>query len=102
VLLISIYRLSSVVPYIKPTEQWISEVKAWFETAFLTARFTMLSVVQRAGPRTKQPDLNDLIDPMHMCDRILFLDDNYTNLDFVGLMVTLSALLILCATSYTE
>jgi hypothetical protein len=101
VLLTSIYRLSEVVPYINPTEQWVSEVQAWFETAFLRARFTMLSVVQRAGPRTKQPDLDEAVDPTYLCDRILFLDDNYTNVDFLGLMATLSALLILCAISYT-
>jgi len=36
-----------------------------------------------------------LMDPVHLCDRILFFDDNSSNIDFIGLIATIFTILIL-------
>ncbi|PMD34226.1 hypothetical protein L207DRAFT_517428 [Hyaloscypha variabilis F] len=102
VLLSSILRVSDNVPGIDPSAQWIREVKSWFEVGFLRARFTMLSILEGEGRRPQEPDPTDPLDSLRMCDRILFFDDNYTNIDFAGLIATLLTLLVLCMISYTK
>jgi hypothetical protein len=62
----------------------------------------MLSILEGEGRRPQEPDPTDPLDSLRMCDRILFLDDNYTNIDFAGLIATLLTLLVLCMISYIK
>jgi hypothetical protein len=71
-------------------EQWHWEVQSWFEMSFLTAKFAFLASVQG----TQNPSTPS--STKWICDKLLFLDNNPTNINFIGLMATLSGLLVLC------
>jgi hypothetical protein len=99
-LLTSIFRRGDHVAYIDPLEQWVQEVQTWFETSFLRARFYWLQVVQPEGTPPQKPNISNPFDRVHLCDRILFFDDDYSNIDFIGLMATISTILILFILSF--
>ena len=63
------YRASEVVSYVHPTEQWVKELKAWFETAIIKCQYTVLAMVQR-----NKPPEDDMIpsDPWNLCDKVFF------------------------------
>lgn len=96
-LLSSLLREGDIVTLIDKKEQWILEVQAWFVTAFLNARYTLLQIVRREGPkRTKEvPDAM-----LKLCQIILFANSNYTNVDFIGLLLLILALLLIPAFSH--
>jgi hypothetical protein len=78
--------------FIYQEEQWISEVQAWFTTAFLNARYTLLQIVRRDGLERAE----DAPKPMlKLCHSVLFQNNGYKNIDFIGLLVTTSALLLI-------
>lgn len=79
-------------------EQWHREVQSWFELSFLTAKFTLLASVQGAKGQSAAPE-DHFSDTSWICDKLLFLDNNPTNINFIGLMATLSGLLVLCLIS---
>lgn len=96
------YRTLSLIRYLHPTEQWIIEVKAWFETAFLQARYRVFSVLQRDRPPVEylNPNTELLELGLKACSQALFYAGNYTNIDFIQLLVTLSSLATLCLLSF--
>jgi hypothetical protein len=99
VLLSSFFRSGDQMPVFHQKEQWTLELEAWFVTAFLNARYALLQIVRRNGseraPNTPKPMLK-------LCKTILYQNNDYTNLDLIGLLVSLSALLLICAFSFTE
>lgn len=81
-----------------PKEQWHREVQSWFELSFLTAKFALLASVQGAKGQSAAPE-DHFSNTSWICDKLLFLDNNPTNINFIGLMATLSGLLVLCLIS---
>jgi len=96
-LISTLFRDGDVVLDLKDyTEQWILEVQAWFITAFLNARYSLLQIVRRDGPKRTGNE------PEHMlklCHIVLFQNNDYINIDFVRLLVCTSVLLLICAVS---
>ena len=76
-------------------EQWYLEVQAWFELVFLTTKSSFFT--------SATEDNSGIIDWRHnyfdntswICDKVLFLDKDYTNVNFIGMMATLSGLLLI-------
>ena len=78
-------------------EQWTLEVQAWFTTAFLNARYTLLQIVRRDGSERAE----DIPKPkLKLCHSVLFQNNSYKNIDFIGLLVTTSALLLIYIASF--
>jgi len=76
-------------------EQWHWEVRSWFEMSFVTAKFTLLASIQ--GTQIKPGwSINIFNDTSWICDKLLFLDNSPTNINFIGLMATMAGLLVLC------
>lgn len=85
----------------RPDEQWHWEVRSWFELSFLITKFSLFASVQGVNNTSRYPDdhfrYTDWI-----CSQVLLLDDNYTNVNFIGLMATFAGLLMLCLLSLAE
>jgi hypothetical protein len=95
-LLSSQYRSNQLINFIDPKEQWVKEVTAWFETAFLQARYGEFHLLQRDRPPKDFPEEILALKKKfgETCNRILFFDGNYTNIDFIQLMILLSCLMV--------
>jgi len=93
-LLSSQYRSNKLINCVDAKEQWVAEVTAWFETAFLQARYGEFRLLQRDRPPREFPEeiisLRKVFE--EVCNRILFFDGKYTNINFVQLMIILSCL----------
>jgi hypothetical protein len=96
-LLSSSFRINNVVQVFDQTHQWALEVETWFVTAFLNARYALLQIVRRQGP-DRAPDAPKSV--FKLCGIILYQNNNYTNVDFIGLIVSTSTLLLICTFSY--
>lgn len=80
---------NNAIRYIKQT-QWIDELKAIFDTAFLTARFTLIHRVVKIYDKyhcANNPNIFNE-DPL-FCRSMLFLDGNYTNINVAYLLLFL-------------
>lgn len=98
-LLASMWRRNELATNIDKTEQWIHELKVWFETSILTARFGFLELVKRkTPPRPDEDEMSKLFDGI--CDRVLFRSGDYTNFYFIWLMTAISTLTLLSLLSY--
>jgi hypothetical protein len=74
-----------------PEEQWHWEVQSWFEMPLLIAKFGLLASVQGAKSSSSRLPNNDLSsNSSWICDKLLFLDNDPTNINFIGLVATLS------------
>jgi hypothetical protein len=98
-LLASLWRRNELVINIDKKEQWIHELKVWFETSILTARFGFLELVKRkTPPRPDEDEMSKFFDGI--CDRVLFRNGDYTNFYFIWLMTAVSTLTLLSLLSY--
>lgn len=97
-------RGSEIFQGLDTKEQWIIELKAWFETAFLQARYGVFGLLERDRPPNGMPQ--DLLAAKRkygkLCNQAVFFDGNYTNIDFIKLLITLSCLLLICLLSIRE
>jgi hypothetical protein len=96
VLITSLLRTGDIIGFGDQNEQWILEVQGWFVTAFLNARYSLLQIVRRNGSKRTGNE------PEHMlklCYSILFQNNDYTNIDFIGLLASISVLLLICVFS---
>jgi hypothetical protein len=82
-----------------PNEQWQWEVQSWFEMAYLTTKFSFLA---SAWGEKQYPGLTygDFSNTSWICDKLLFLDNDSTNVNFIGLVATSSGLLVLCLVTF--
>jgi hypothetical protein len=94
-----VFKQGDIVDFVDQKEQWVEEVKAWFQTAFLNARFSLLQIVRRNGPPRDQNATHSMVP---LCRLILFQSNDYTNVDFIGLMAVISTLLLICAVSFAK
>jgi len=89
------HRWRIFVEHLDEERQWIIELQAWFETAFLKTRFDIYHLYD--GNNTKH-----LPHAETDCTRILFHVSSYTNIDFIQFSLILSCLVLLCAISFWE
>ncbi|PMD62285.1 uncharacterized protein K444DRAFT_716808 [Hyaloscypha bicolor E] len=82
---------------IDPNEQWIIELKAWMEASLLQARYMMSSILLK--PQAPS-DALQYTQTSKYCSRIMFLDGNYTNFDFIQLLIIVCCFVLLCALSF--
>jgi hypothetical protein len=92
VLLTSAMRNGLFVEFIDPKEQWIKEVQAWFVTGFLYSRYSLLQVVRKNGTEETEDGLEET---RKICRLVLFQSSSYTNVDLIGLLVSVTALLLM-------
>ncbi len=74
-------------PYISidPFDQWVWDVKAWFESSFLMMpQSILLEVMGDPDPWVKSRGAKE-----NFCGRVLFLDGDFTNINFPGFVLTL-------------
>jgi hypothetical protein len=96
-LISSLFRDGDVVLDLKHKEQWVLEVQAWFITAFLNARYSLLQIVRRDGPKRTGNEPKPML---KLCDSVLFQNNDYTNIDFISLLACTSVLLLICVVSW--
>jgi hypothetical protein len=92
----SMWYLSPQLKFISensPFKQWHWEVQSWFEMAFLTVKFSILASVNGEKENSTW-SYNPFSNTSWICDKLLFLDDDSTNINFIGLIATLSSLLV--------
>jgi len=92
VLLTSVLRETNLVPFINQNEQWVLEVQAWFATAFLNGKYSLLQIVRRSGAKRTGNEVKSML---KMCHLITFQNNNYANIDFIGFTVSLSVILLM-------
>jgi hypothetical protein len=80
-------------------EQWILEVQAWFITAFVNARYSLLQTVRRDGPKRTGNETKPML---KLCHSVLFQNNDYTNINFISLLACTSVLLLICAVSWGD
>ena len=80
-----------------PNEQWIIEFKAWMEASLLQARYMMSSILLK--PQVPS-DALQYTQISKYCSHIMFLDGNYTNFDFIQLLIIVCCFVLLCALSF--
>ena len=97
-LLTSGFRSADHIKYIDSEEQWIAEIKSWMETSLLMARFILLRIAEGGSPGLGEtpsyPGFSNKL--ATACGRILFLNSDYTNIDFIGLLACIGALGFIC------
>ncbi|KAG4441176.1 hypothetical protein IFR05_003347 [Cadophora sp. M221] len=100
-LLLSMYRFGNYVYQVDAEAQWVREVRAWFETAFLTCRYGILDLVQNQDSPLDEAARNpDALG--QLCDRVLFLDGDYTNVDAKGLFACIVVFGLLVVVSFVR
>lgn len=73
-LLASVFRQGDIVPFVNREEQWIQEVQAWFTTAFLNTRYSLLHYLRyRVHLSTVAAHLSSLFPGSYMRKRTTFL-----------------------------
>lgn len=81
-------------------DQWTIEVEAWFMKGILNA----LLFTQNGARVTLQDEENDYrmnnSSEYSICDRILFRDSDYTNINLVGISTTVCLFSLVCIASY--
>jgi len=85
---------------IDPNEQWIIELKAWMEASLLKARYMMSNILVKPQDRPREIWNGQNASWSWPCSRIMFLNGDYTNIDFVQLLIIVCCLLSLCALSF--
>lgn len=87
---------------IDPRHQWISELNALFHKARYWQKLSILGIVRNNIDR-KNDTLYDRgydYSLYSLCNKILFIDADSTNINWVGMWATIGALLVLCMISY--
>jgi hypothetical protein len=91
------------VTYIVAKEQWISELKAWFEIAFIKAKYLEFGILAHPGTIIRMSQWwTEKVDLDRFCEQILFIDANYTNVDFIQFLIITSCLIVLCLLSISK
>ncbi|KAF4332665.1 hypothetical protein FBEOM_13536 [Fusarium beomiforme] len=85
--------------FINSRQQWIRNVKAWFETSLLDYRLYLLANLAEDGRfgGLKKGRVRE-----NLCGHVLFLDGDFTNINFLGLIITLVFIVIITGCSHAE
>ncbi|KAK5044871.1 hypothetical protein LTR84_010409 [Exophiala bonariae] len=98
-LMTALTRRLDTIEFIDPTEQWIKEIHGWFMTAFIAARYNFMQIVTSDYEKRAK----DAPAPMvSICGIVLFQTNEYTNINFIGLLASISSLLLICVISHWQ
>jgi len=100
-------RISPISPgmiyNIDSAQQWILELDALFSKAIVWQKMRTLSIIDNDNDYSN----NTLLTPgkpstASLCDRILLIDGDYTNINWLGIWIMIFILLLLCLISYAD
>jgi hypothetical protein len=95
----NLFRVGDTIDMPGSDEPWTLEVFTWFTTAFINSRYSLLQIVRRNGAKRADNVPKSMI---KLCRIVLFQSSDHTNVDFIGLMASLSALFLICAASHKD
>jgi hypothetical protein len=105
-LLLATYRFNSagirIIDNIDSMRQWIFELEALFIKTISWQKIKTLNIAQNdiiPENATSPPPWSD-ISRRSLCDRIIFVDGDYININWIGMCAVVSSLLIICLLSY--
>lgn len=107
-LLVTPLRLGPSLPQavwdVDATHQWLLELNALFTKAVLRQKILMLAVVQGENDLSNQTRVapGTMSEKTSLCDRIILVDGDYTNIDWVWMWVLIDTLALLCIISYAD
>lgn len=88
----------SMITNINAKSQWISELAALFNKAGYWQKINFLAIVRNSLDRENSTPMD--LGKYSLCDRILFIDADFTNINWIGMWITLVVMLVLCVISY--
>jgi hypothetical protein len=91
------YRAGLVIN-IDAERQWISELSALFNKASYWQKITTLAIVRNTLDHQNNTPFD--LGKLSLCDKILFLDADFTNINWIGMWITGGVLLLPCIISY--
>jgi hypothetical protein len=107
-LLVTPLRLGPALPQavwdVNATHQWLLELDALFTKAVLWQKILMLDVVQGERDLSNQTRVapGTMSEKTSLCNRIILVDGDYTNIDWLWMWVLIGTLALLCIISYAE
>ena len=107
-LLVTPLRLGPSLPQalwnVNATHQWVMELETLFTKAVIWQRILMLGVVMSEADHSNQTPWapGTLSKNLSICDKIIFVDGDYTNIDWVWTWVSIGTLALLCIISYAD
>jgi hypothetical protein len=103
-LLLATYRLNSggirIIDNIDPIRQWIFELEALFMKTIYWQKIKILNIVQNDIIPENATSPSGYISLRYLCDRVIFVDGGYININLIGICVVVPSLLIICLLSY--
>jgi hypothetical protein len=88
----------SMIRNIDTERQWISELSALFNKARYWQKITTLAIVRNTLNRKNNTPFD--LGKYSLCDKILFIDADFTNINWIGMWITVGVLLLLWIISY--
>ena len=94
--------LPEVVWDVNATHQWLLELDALFTKAVLWQKILTLAVAQGGNDLSNQTRVapDTMSEKTNLCDRIILVNGDYTNIDWVWMWVLIGTLALLCIISY--
>jgi hypothetical protein len=76
------------------TEQWVTEVETWFMKAYLSGILTIQDGAMFALPNVDAGFSPEYMRDWRLCGRILFHNQDFTNINWVGFFITIAACIL--------
>jgi hypothetical protein len=89
-----------VVREFDPERQWISEMETLLGKVVVWQKISTLAIVQNGLDYTNNTPFTS--SEASLCNRILLINGDYTNISVVGLWVTVGILMLICLISYGD
>lgn len=96
-LVTSLSRQGDLVNWVPENEGWIGEVKSWFQMAFITTKYQVMQIITRDSTKRAKDAPASIF---KICGVVIFQTNEYTNINFIGLLVTICSFLLICAASF--
>jgi hypothetical protein len=95
-LVVDPYRLGLILN-IDTERQWISELSAIFNKAMYWQKISTIAIVRNTIDRSSNTPWK--VEKWSLCNKILFIDGDFININWTGGWITVGVLLLLCAIS---
>jgi hypothetical protein len=92
------FRRISLITDINPDQQWILELATLFNKAMYWQKVTTLAIVQNTLDYQNNTPFDSGV--YSLCDKILFINGDFTNINWIGMWITVGVLLLVCMISY--
>jgi hypothetical protein len=88
----------SMITNINAKSQWISELAALFNKAGYWQKINFLAIVRNSLDHKNSTPMD--LGKFSLCDKILFIDGDFTNINWILMWIIVIILLLLCVISY--